>query len=184
MNYLSIPKVQQYSRWSSGMDKWFHPILCWACDYLFIWGLKLSAKRSPREKLDVSINIALCDGLLPLADSIITNISKIWIKVQKSKISYILFQPQCVRVVKLAISLVSLLFVQVHVWARNKKFTKAFHYWPFVRWHHLTVVSLTQRACKAERILLEFPLQWCHMSVKTSCFHLPGTLSNRFFLWS
>ena len=26
-NYLSIPKLQRYNRWSLGMDKYFHPIL-------------------------------------------------------------------------------------------------------------------------------------------------------------
>ena len=41
-NYLSIPKLQRCNRWSLGMDKWFHPTLYWACDYLSMLGLKLN----------------------------------------------------------------------------------------------------------------------------------------------
>ena len=41
-NYLSIPKLQQCNRWSLGMDKKFHPTLCWACDYLSMLVLKLN----------------------------------------------------------------------------------------------------------------------------------------------
>ena len=37
-NYLSIPKLQRCNRWSLGMDKWFHPTLYWACDYLSMLG--------------------------------------------------------------------------------------------------------------------------------------------------
>ena len=39
--YLSIPKLQRYSRFSLRLDKSFHPTLCWACDFLSIVGLKL-----------------------------------------------------------------------------------------------------------------------------------------------
>ena len=48
-NYLSIPKLQRCNRWSLGMDKWFHPKLCWTCDYLSMLGLKLNhvSKRGP-----------------------------------------------------------------------------------------------------------------------------------------
>ena len=33
-NYLPIPKLQWCNHWSLGMDKYFYPTLCWACDYL------------------------------------------------------------------------------------------------------------------------------------------------------
>ena len=33
-NYLSIPRLQWYSRWSLGIDKLFHSTLHWACGYL------------------------------------------------------------------------------------------------------------------------------------------------------
>ena len=35
-------KLQRFNRWSLGMDKWFHPTLYWACDYLSMLGLKLN----------------------------------------------------------------------------------------------------------------------------------------------
>ena len=41
-NYLSIPKLQRLHRWSLGMDKQFHPMLYWACDYLSMLGFKLN----------------------------------------------------------------------------------------------------------------------------------------------
>ena len=41
-NYLSIPKLQRCNRWSLGMDKWFHPTLYHACDYLSMLGLGLN----------------------------------------------------------------------------------------------------------------------------------------------
>ena len=41
-NYLSIPKLQRLYRLSLGMDKYFHPTLYWACDYLSMLGLKLN----------------------------------------------------------------------------------------------------------------------------------------------
>ena len=49
-NYLSIPKLQRCSRWSLGMDKWFHPTLYNGCNYLSILCLKLNhvSKRNPR----------------------------------------------------------------------------------------------------------------------------------------
>ena len=40
-NYLSIPKLQRLHRWSLGMEKWFHPTLYRACDYLSILELYL-----------------------------------------------------------------------------------------------------------------------------------------------
>ena len=48
-NYLSIPKLQRYNRWSLGMDKLFHPILYNGCDYISMLGLKLNhvSKRGP-----------------------------------------------------------------------------------------------------------------------------------------
>ena len=48
-NYLSIPKLQRYHRWGLGMDKWFHPTVYRAYDYLSMLGLKLShvGKRTP-----------------------------------------------------------------------------------------------------------------------------------------
>ena len=39
-SYLSIPKLQCLHCWSLGMDKWFHPTLYWACDYLSMLGVK------------------------------------------------------------------------------------------------------------------------------------------------
>ena len=33
-NYLSIPKLQRFQHWNLEMDKWFHPTLYWACNYL------------------------------------------------------------------------------------------------------------------------------------------------------
>ena len=42
INHLSIPKLQRLHHWSLGMDKWFHPILYWTCDYLSMLGLKLN----------------------------------------------------------------------------------------------------------------------------------------------
>ena len=39
-NYLSIPKLQRCSRWSLGINKWFHHTLYRACDYLSMLGLK------------------------------------------------------------------------------------------------------------------------------------------------
>ena len=47
-NYLFIPKLQRFNRWSLGMDKYFNPTLYWACDYLYMLGLKLNhvSKRS------------------------------------------------------------------------------------------------------------------------------------------
>ena len=41
-NYLFIPKLQRLHRWSLGMDKYFHPTLNRACDYLSMLGLKLN----------------------------------------------------------------------------------------------------------------------------------------------
>ena len=41
-NYLSIPRLQRCIRWSLGIDKYFHPTLYWACDYLSMVGLKLN----------------------------------------------------------------------------------------------------------------------------------------------
>ena len=51
-NYLSVPKLQRLNRWSLGMDKWFHPTLHRACDYLSLLGLKLShvSKRGHRTR--------------------------------------------------------------------------------------------------------------------------------------
>ena len=40
--YLSIPKLQRWSRWSLGMDTEFHPIFYWACDSLSTLELKLN----------------------------------------------------------------------------------------------------------------------------------------------
>ena len=52
-NYLSFPKLQRCNRWSLGMDKWFHPTLYQACDYLSMLGLKLNhvSKRGHREQV-------------------------------------------------------------------------------------------------------------------------------------
>ena len=49
-NYLFIPKLQRWHRWSLGMDKWLHPILYNGCDYLSMLGFKLNhvSKRCPR----------------------------------------------------------------------------------------------------------------------------------------
>ena len=41
-NYLSIPKLQLWNRWSLGMDKWFNLTLYSVCDYLSMLGLKLN----------------------------------------------------------------------------------------------------------------------------------------------
>ena len=38
-NYIT--KLQRCCRWSLGINKWFHPTLYWACDYLYMEGLKL-----------------------------------------------------------------------------------------------------------------------------------------------
>ena len=38
-NYLSIPKLQQGTRWSLVMDKWFHHTLYKGCNYLSMPGL-------------------------------------------------------------------------------------------------------------------------------------------------
>ena len=48
-NYLSIPKLQRFHRWSLGMDKQFHPTLYSTCDYLSMLGFKLNhvSKRGP-----------------------------------------------------------------------------------------------------------------------------------------
>ena len=35
-NYLSVPKLQRYSRWSLVLDTLFHPTLYWTYDYLSI----------------------------------------------------------------------------------------------------------------------------------------------------
>ena len=40
-NQSSIPQLQRYSRWISGMDQWFQPTHYWACGYLSMVGLKL-----------------------------------------------------------------------------------------------------------------------------------------------
>ena len=40
--YLSIIKLQRYSRWSLDMDKKFHTTLYWACDNLSMLSVKLS----------------------------------------------------------------------------------------------------------------------------------------------
>ena len=40
-NYLTILKLQRYSRWSLGMDKWYHPSHYCACDSSSMLGLKL-----------------------------------------------------------------------------------------------------------------------------------------------
>ena len=65
-NYLSIPKLQRCNRWSLGMDKWFHPTLYWACDYLSMLGLKLNhvSKSGPRNQ-QYWLNIGsswICNG--------------------------------------------------------------------------------------------------------------------------
>ena len=39
--YLTIPKLQWLHHWSLGMDKYFHPTLYWACDYLSMMWLQL-----------------------------------------------------------------------------------------------------------------------------------------------
>ena len=41
-NYLSIPKLQRWNRWSLGMDKKFHSTLSWACNCFSMLGLKLN----------------------------------------------------------------------------------------------------------------------------------------------
>ena len=48
-NDLSIPELQRLYHWSLKMDKYFHPTLYWACDYLYMLGLELNhvSKRSP-----------------------------------------------------------------------------------------------------------------------------------------
>ena len=48
-NYLFISKLQCWNRWSLGMDELFHPTLFWACNYLYMLGLKLNhvSKRGP-----------------------------------------------------------------------------------------------------------------------------------------
>ena len=45
-----IKLFNQSNRWSLGMDKWFHPILYYGCNYLSMLGLKLNhvSKRGPR----------------------------------------------------------------------------------------------------------------------------------------
>ena len=50
-DYLSIPRLQQCSRWSMGMDKYFHPTLYWTCDYLSMQRFKFIhvCKRSPSQ---------------------------------------------------------------------------------------------------------------------------------------
>ena len=40
-NYLSIPKLQWYNRWSLGMDALFNPTLYDSCNYFSMLGLKL-----------------------------------------------------------------------------------------------------------------------------------------------
>ena len=40
-NYLSILKLKQCNHWILGMDKSFHPMPYWACDYLWMLGFKL-----------------------------------------------------------------------------------------------------------------------------------------------
>ena len=49
-SYSSIPKLQCLHRWSLGMDKLFHPIHYWPCDYLSMLGSKLiyASKMGPR----------------------------------------------------------------------------------------------------------------------------------------
>ena len=42
---LSIPKLQRLHGISLGMDKWFHPTLCWGCDYSPMLGSKLNHVR-------------------------------------------------------------------------------------------------------------------------------------------
>ena len=48
-NDLSIPELQRLHHWSLKMDKYFHPTLYWACDYLSMLGLELNhvSKWSP-----------------------------------------------------------------------------------------------------------------------------------------
>ena len=48
-NYLSIPKLQRLHRWSLWIDKEFHSIFFWVCDYLSMMGLKFNhvSKRGP-----------------------------------------------------------------------------------------------------------------------------------------
>ena len=50
-HYLSIPKLQRLHRWNLGMDKYFHPTLYWAGDYLSMLGFKFIhiSERGPVE---------------------------------------------------------------------------------------------------------------------------------------
>ena len=61
-NYLSIPDFQRSFRWSLGMDKGFHPILC-----LSMLGLKLThiSERGPR-CLPMSASITYTHMIAPL----------------------------------------------------------------------------------------------------------------------
>ena len=47
-NYLFIPKLQQRSCWSLGVDKKFHLTLYDRCNYLSMLGLKLTRKLRPQ----------------------------------------------------------------------------------------------------------------------------------------
>ena len=50
LNYLFISKLQLCNRWSLGVDKWFHPTLHCACDYLSMLRFELNhdSKRGHR----------------------------------------------------------------------------------------------------------------------------------------
>ena len=41
-NYLSIPKLQRFYRWSLGIDKWFHLVHYNVCNWLSMLGLRLN----------------------------------------------------------------------------------------------------------------------------------------------
>ena len=61
-NYLSIPKLQLWSRWGLGTDKSFHPILYSVFHCLFMLGLKLIyvTKRDPADPYVCSVVLQLC----------------------------------------------------------------------------------------------------------------------------
>ena len=48
-NYLSIPKLQRFHRWSLGIDKYFHSALYKVCNYISMLGLQFIYvyKRAP-----------------------------------------------------------------------------------------------------------------------------------------
>ena len=71
-NYLSIPELQWFSRWSLAIANQFHPTLYKGCKYVFMPGLNLSHV-SKRGLKDVSVDIPVTTAMNHLSQLTVIN---------------------------------------------------------------------------------------------------------------